>query len=181
MIEQLNSIFELAGINTLFGYILTIIILIMSSLGGLYIRNLFQTHLYKNKIVREYNFTEKKRNELAIRKIVSEIKAKMILYISIPIETPFNPKVDFDNLIRKLTNVIEENTYDSEKIRSHLYQILHLLHLTTEFDKTLKKNVAEGDNENIRLSIGAISENDLIKQFPLHIEIIRKELETLEY
>lgn len=128
MIESLQQIFKILHIPDLIGYVLTLIILFLVFLGGLYIRNFFDTSLHKSKLLNENNFRDKKSNSDEIKKILYEIENKIIK----PIDNErivFNPdKIDLDGLILKTEKTLYENTFNfGNSIKSPLSNIEKIL------------------------------------------------------
>lgn len=133
MIEVLKEIFTLLNISELVGYILITISLFLIFLGGLYIRNYFDTSLHKKKLRNENDFVSLKKNSDEIKKILYEVENTIIK----PIDNErvvFNPdKIDLQGLIAKTNRTLYDNTYNfDEKIKiplSNLEKVLNSLNL----------------------------------------------------
>lgn len=133
MIEVLKEIFTLLNISELLGYILIIFFLFLIFLGGLYIRNYFDTSLHKKKLLNEKDFVDLRKNSDEIKKLLYEVENVIIR----PIDNDrvvFNPdKIDLIGLITKANRTLYENTYNfSEKIKiplSNLEKVLNSLNL----------------------------------------------------
>lgn len=185
MINTLNEIFKLIKIPKLLGYILILIILFLTFLGSVYIKDKVERDFNRDKLIKEREYNEKKDNEKEIRRIMNEIDTELYLYLDWPFDSPGAPKVSLEKLRDKLDKVIEENTYNfSENLYASLIQIRHFLNSTILIDKVLDGITGDDLVKNPRIyveNIEIIKKSKSFHDYPIWKEKVYSELDNIKY